>query len=135
MVIWLGFCVAGAVIEFVESVGELFLPLSPSEGVVDAAALGQQVRQVSPVRLLPVWLAWMAGPFCGALVAAHLAESAPVTHGLFVGGIVLVLVATLLVSVSYPLWFAVLGAGTILPSAVMGGWLFGPVADEGVSHE
>jgi hypothetical protein len=122
----LGFCVAGAVIEFIESLGEAVFPLSAPQSIRNAELLGQQLQQVPPEHLLPVLLAWIVGPFVGALVAAYVAGYAPMAHGLLLGAVIFTLVLALLVTVSYPLWFGVLGLGSIFPSSYISIRLFGP---------
>jgi hypothetical protein len=53
---------------------------------------------------------------------------APRVHGMLVGGYVGAVVLVVLVTISHPLWFSLVGMSVIIPSAYAGLRLFGPPA-------
>jgi len=93
---------------------------------MDIEQLGEFMGGVSPVELLPVLVAWMVGPLIGAPVAARVAGYAPHIHGMLVACQLAFVVLVVLVTISHPVWFSVIGLSLIFPSAYAGVRLFGP---------
>ena len=57
--------------------------------------------------ILFIGLAWMAGAFCGTIVASYIGTLKPLYFGIIIGGLVLAGSITNLLIIPHPVWFTV----------------------------
>ena len=81
------------------------------------------MEQVPISAFIVVLVAWSIGGFTGAAVAARIADTRLILHGMAVGAALTLMALLSLLSIPYPAWFWFLNLVIVLPAAILGAWL------------
>jgi hypothetical protein len=77
--------------------------------------------RTTPTGMLAILLvAYAFGTFVSAGIAARIAPTSKIVHGLIVGGLLLFLCLGQLMNLPYPVWFKVSGVAVFPPAAFLG---------------
>jgi hypothetical protein len=104
-----GFLVANVVTWAVELLSLLVYPLPAGLDMNDTEAVRTYIGTMPSGAFPFVLLAWFAGAFCGAWLAARIARRAPLAHALAIGVIQLAAGLYNLLTLPHPTWFWVAG--------------------------
>jgi hypothetical protein len=107
--VFLGVLLAGVVTMAVEAPCAVLYPLPPGLDPNDQEAFRSYVMALPVSAFLLVLLAWFAGSFCGAWLAARIARRAPLIHALVVGAVMFAGGLAELFSMPHPTWFWIAG--------------------------
>jgi hypothetical protein len=118
-----GIVVALALVAAIEAGGHAAYPVPAGVDLTSPEQARAYMDGIPLGALLFVFAAWTCGAFGGALVAALLAKSRPMSHAGIVGGVVLAAAAANLAMLPHPTWFAVLGVAGIVVGAFAAGKL------------
>jgi len=81
------------------------------------------MEQVPISAFIVVLVAWTIGGFTGAAVAARIADTRLILHGMAVGAVLTLMALLTLLSIPYPAWFWFVNLAIVLPAALLGTWL------------
>lgn len=98
------------------------LVFAPKEGldINDPVAMkALQENQPGP-KLVMLLAAWVLGPLAGAWVACELGDHRRVKAGMVVGLLMQLIGIRVMITVSHPLWFAIISQLVVLPCAYGG---------------
>lgn len=116
----LGVVVAGLSIAALETLSHRIFPPPPEASSSDPQVLAQVIAEMPIGALLLILVGWFIGTVVGSWTAARLAARAEPTHGLAVGGVMMIGGVVTMLQIPHPQWFMVVGALLFLPAAFIG---------------
>lgn len=115
-----GVLVAGLVVYLVEAAGQLMYPPPAGLDMRDRDAMSAYVSQLPSGAFAIVLTAWILGALAGSWVAVRIAARPAVWPGLVIGGLLLLGVASNVMTVPHPVWMVV-AAIVAIPAAAYAG--------------
>lgn len=107
-------------IAIIESVGHLIFPLPAGIDPQNMENLAVNMDKIPLGAKLFVLLAWAAGSFTGALIAALISKESKLPIGLGIGTLLMLFGIFNMIMLPHPLWFWIIGILIFLPSAWLG---------------
>jgi hypothetical protein len=95
-------------------------PASIEQAKIELAKIELAIKSTPTGMLWILLLAWALGTFVSAGIAARIAPTGKIGHGLAIGGIFLFSNLVQLLPFPYPVWFKIAGAAVFLPMAYLG---------------
>jgi len=115
-----GALVAGLVVYLVEAGGQLMYPPPTGMDMTDRDAMSAYLSQLPTRAFVIVLAAWVLGALAGSWVAVRIAARAAVWPGLVIGGLLLLGVASNVMTIPHPVWMVV-AALIAIPAAAYAG--------------
>lgn len=123
LAIFAGLLLGVTVVWLVELPGMLMYPPPPGFDLSDKEAMTKYVATLPPLVKSIGVIAWTAGAFAGAWLAATIARRGRMLHGLVIGLFFLVMDLAMILTIPHPLWLAILGVIAPPTAACLGALL------------
>ena len=115
-----GVLVAGLVVYLVEAAGQLMYPPPAGLDMTNRDAMAAYVGQLPNGAFALVLAAWVLGALAGAWCAVRITGRAAIWPGLVIGGLLLLGVASNVMTIPHPVWMVV-AAVIAVPAAAYAG--------------
>jgi len=125
LAVFVGLLTGGIVIAGIQSINLFTMSTPAPDPFKHPKEFDQFIANAPASMFLVVLLAYIVGPFIGGWVAARLAPSRPIVHGMIIGVFFLLAGISNLMQFTHPLWFAIASMSVFLPMAFLGAWCGG----------
>lgn len=115
-----GIIAAVVTVGVIETFGHMMFPPPPDLDLSDPDQLATLVDRLPPAALMFVIAAWIAGSFVGGVVATLIARRETIVPAMTVAAAMLFGALYSLFMIPHPLWMAIAGIASPLPSAWLG---------------
>jgi len=120
LAVFIGLLVGFLIVAGGETLGHHVYPPPPGIDPSKPESIAAVMRQMPAAAFAPLLIAWAAGTFAGAWVAARIASRWKLGHGMIVGNMFLVATVAMLLMMPHPAWVWVVGISETLLAAYLG---------------